>query len=308
MKILVLGAGALGGYFGGKLLQSGADVTFLVRPRRAAQLAENGLVVKTHEGEIRCPVKILQTGQIVSPFDLIIMSCKAYDLPSAMDAIAPAVSTGTAIWPVLNGVKHISTLIDRFGREQVLGGLTSVNAALLPDGDIVQSPLKIHMTAFGELDGQISQRCLEIHRAFVAAETQADVSDAIMTRMWAKFHGFTSVAVIATLCRSRAGAIAAAPESRAFVANALEECSRVASAEGFPPPAETAEIVHGMFSDPVSAYGPSILVDMEEGRQTEGEHTVGDMLHRARKHNLKAPLLTAALCNLQAYQARRQAS
>jgi len=308
MRFLVLGAGALGGYFGGKLLQGGADVTFLVRPKRAAQLAEHGLVVKTHEGEIRCPAKTLQAGQIASPFDVIVMSCKAYDLPAAMDAVAPAVGPGTAIWPVLNGVRHVATLSEQFGREQVLGGLTAVNAALMPNGDIVQSPVKIDLTKLGELDGQISQRCLNIQQSFATSGTKAEASDTIMAWMWAKFHGFTSAAVIATLCRSRAGAIAAAPTSPAFVDAVLDECGRVASAEGYPPPPSTAEQVHGLFSNRDSAYGPSILVDMEEGRQTEGEHTVGDMLDRARRHNLAAPLLTAALCNLQAYEARRRAA
>lgn len=307
MRFLILGAGALGGYFGGKLLKGGADVTFLVRPRRAAQLADHGLVVNTHEDEIRCPVKTLQAGQVTSPYDVIIMCCKAYDLPAAMDAVAPAVGPGTGIWPVLNGVKHISTLSERFGREQVLGGLTAVNAALMPSGDIVQSPVKIDLTKLGELDGRISQRCLKIQEAFAASGTKVELSDTIMAWMWTKFHGFTSVAVIATLCRSRAGAIAAAHASPAFIDDVLDEVGRVASAEGYPPPTLTTEQVRGLFSNRDSAYGPSILVDMEEGRQTEGEHTVGDMLDRARKHNLAAPLLTAALCNLQAYEARRQA-
>jgi 2-dehydropantoate 2-reductase len=305
MRLLVLGAGALGGYFGGKLVQGGADVEFLVRPKRAAQLAEHGLVVKAHEGEIRTPVKTLQIGQITHSYDVILLCCKAYDLDEAIGALVPAIGAGTAILPVLNGVKHVATLTNRFGREHVLGGLTAVNATLAPNGDIVQSPVKIDMTAFGELNGEVSDRCLAIQRAFAAGGMKASVSDAIMTPMWAKFAGFCSIAAIATLCRARAGAIAAAPASASFIAATIEECSQVAAAEGYPPPAAGVDIVRGLFSQPDSNYRPSILVDMEENRSTEGEHTIGDLVKRARGHGISTPILTAALCNLQVYEARR---
>jgi 2-dehydropantoate 2-reductase len=134
---------------------------------------------------------------------------------------------------------------------------------------------------------------------------KASVSDAIMAPMWAKFVGFCSIAAIATLCRSRAGAIAAAPASDSFIAATIEECSRVAAAEGYPSPATSVDIIRGIFSQPDSKYGPSILVDMEEGRATEGEHTIGDLVERARRHGISTPILTAALCNLQVYEALR---
>lgn len=305
MRFLVLGAGALGGYFGGKLVRGGADVEFLVRPKRAAQLAEHGLVVKAHEGEIRAPVKTLQTGQLTHSYEVILLCCKAYDLDEAIAAVAPGVGTGSAILPVLNGVKHVATLTNHFGRQHVLGGLTAVNAALTPTGDIVQSPLKIDMTAFGELSGELSERCLAIQHAFAAGGMNASVSDAIMASMWAKFVGFCGIAAIATLCRSRAGAIAAAPSSASFIAATIEECSRIAAAEGYPAPAITVDIIRGIFSETDSTYGPSILVDMEGGRPTEGEHTIGDLVERARRHRISTPILVAALCNLQVYEALR---
>ncbi len=238
-------------------------------------------------------------------YDVILLCCKAYDLDEAIGALVPAIGAGTAILPVLNGVKHVATLTNRFGREHVLGGLTAVNATLAPNGDIVQSPVKIDMTAFGELNGEVSDRCLAIQRAFAAGGMKASVSDAIMTPMWAKFAGFCSIAAIATLCRARAGAIAAAPASASFIAATIEECSQVAAAEGYPPPAAGVDIVRGLFSQPDSNYRPSILVDMEENRSTEGEHTIGDLVKRARGHGISTPILTAALCNLQVYEARR---
>src|SRR5258705_13439128 len=116
MRYLVLGAGALGGYFGGMLLKGGADVTFLVRPARAAQLRRDGLVVKTQDGgELRIQEKTIQQGQLDGPYDVVLLCCKAYDLDGAMAAIAPAMGNQRAIFPLLNDVRHIKALPKRIG-------------------------------------------------------------------------------------------------------------------------------------------------------------------------------------------------
>ena len=120
MRYLVLGAGALGGYFGGMLLKGGADVTFLVRPARAAQLRRDGLVVKTQDGgELRIQAKTIQQGQVDGPYDVVLLCCKAYDLDGAMAAIAPAMGEQSVILPLLNGVRHIDALTERFGPGRV---------------------------------------------------------------------------------------------------------------------------------------------------------------------------------------------
>ena len=308
MRFLVLGAGAIGGYFGGKLHKAGADVTFLVRPKRAAQLAARGLVLTTQTEEIKVPVKTVLAGQVDGHYDVIVLCCKAYDLADAMLAIAPGVGPRTAVLPFLNGIKHISTLSDRFGAGRVLGGLTAVNAVLAPNGDVVQSPVKIDMTAFGELGAPSSARCAAIHEAFAAAGLSATVSPDVVASMWAKFFGFACIATIATLTRSRAGVIATSAAGASFVAATIEECGRVAEAEGYPPPKDVADIVRGLYAQRDSRYGPSMLVDMEEGRPTEGEHTIGDLVERATRHGVPVPLLTAARCSLQAYELTRPAS
>ena len=305
MRFLVLGAGSLGGYFGAKLLKGGATVHFLVRPARAAQLASTGLVVRSHEGEFRAPVTTVQAGAIAAAYDAVLLCCKAYDLDTAMDAIAPAIGPGTAILPVLNGIRHLDTLSTRFGATHVLGGLTAVNAALGPQGEIIQSPVKIDMTAFGELDGTPSPRCQAVAQAFAAAGLKATLSDTVRAAMWAKFTAFCAVAAIMTLCRARAGAIAAAPAAPALIAAATNECYAAAAAEGFPAPDAIREIIRGLFTQPGSTYGPSILLDMEQGRRTEAAHTIGDLVARAATHALPVPVLTAALCNLQIYEATR---
>jgi len=308
MRYLILGAGALGGYFGGMLIKGGADVTFLVRPKRAAQLQRDGLIVKTQDGgEFRTQVKTVQQGQLDGPFDVILLSCKAYDLDAAMDAIAPAMTERSMIVPLLNVVRHIDILTERFGRERVLGGLTIINAALMPDGAIQQSQVRINITMIGELDGQLSGRCTAIKNALEAGGISVQVSDNILVMMWEKFFGFTCNATIASLTRSRAGVIARTVDGAPFVSAVIGECMKVVTALGYPPlPAfDSAGIITGLFSQPSSTYGPSLLIDMENGRLTEGEHTVGDLAERAARAGISAPLLTAARCNLQAYEINR---
>lgn len=311
MRYLILGAGALGGYFGAMLLRGGADVTFLVRPARAAQLERDGLVVRTQDGgEVRSRVRIVQRGELDAIYDVIVLCCKAYDLEDAMDAIAPALGEQTVVVPLLNGVRHIEALTERFGRARVLGGLTVINAALMADGTIQQSQVRVNITAIGELDGRQSSRCLAIKEALEAGGIPVQISDTILALMWEKFFSFACSATIASLCRSRAGAIARAANGASFVSAVIEECTRVVTAAGHPPLAafDSASQIRGLFSQPNSSYGPSLLIDVEDGRPTEGEHTIGDLSERAERQGVSAPLLAAARLNLQTYEIKRGAS
>jgi 2-dehydropantoate 2-reductase len=310
MRYLILGAGALGGFFGAMLLRGGADVTFLVRPKRAAQLQRDGLVVKAQDGsEIRSRVKAIQQGELDGSYDVVLLCCKAYDLESAMGAVAPAISEQSVIVPLLNGVRHIDVLTERFGRRRVLGGLTVINAALMPDGTIQQSQLRINLNIIGELDGHASARCTAIKAALDEGGISTQISDNIIAMMWAKFFGFVCNATIATLTRSRAGAIAKSASGVSFVSAVIEECLQVVTAAGYPPnppPApDTVGLVRGIFSQPDSTYGPSILIDMEGGRPIEGEHTIGDMVEHAARLDVPVPILRAARCNLQVYEINR---
>ena len=309
MRYLILGAGALGGYFGAMLIKGGADVTFLVRPAREDQLKRAGLVVKTQDGdELRSQVKTVQQGQLDGTYDVVLLTCKAYDLEGAMDAIAPAMGEQSVILPLLNGVRHIDVLTETFGRQRVLGGLTLINAALLADGTIQQGELRINTTAIGELDGRITPRCTELKTALDAGGIPTQVSDNIVAGLWVKFFGFTCIATIASLSRSRAGAIASSGAGASFVSAVIEECTRAVTAEGYPPPPDTAGMIRGIFSKVNSTYGPSMLVDIEDGRPTEGEHTIGDLVERAGRAGVNAPILNAARCHLQAYEINRSGS
>ena len=307
MRFLIVGVGALGGYYGGMLVKGSADVTFLVRQRRVAQLAERGLVVKRADGEFKTPIKTVTADAIDGPYDVVLVTCKAYDLDAAIDDFAPALSPGGAVLPVLNGINHIALLSERLGAARVLGGVTLFSVVRTPQGEIIVPGHGSGQTLFGELTGERSARCEAIHAAFSAGGVPSTLSDNIVTEMWAKFSGFAAAAAIAVLTRARAGEVAAAPAGAAFVAAALDECARVTAAEGYPQPTSIRDIYIRVFSQIGSDAAPSMLFDIENGRPTEGEHVVGDLVRRAERHGVDTPILRAALCSLQIYEARRRA-
>ncbi len=177
MRILVVGAGAIGGYFGGRLLEAGRDVTFLVRQRRRSELAKTGLEIRSQFGDAHLPSPPTVTAETLrQPFDLILLSCKAYDLSSAMDSFAPAVGTNTAILPLLNGMAHMDALAARFGAGAVLGGQCVISTTLDPDGRILHLN-DTHGLSFGERDGSLSPRSEAIKAALSGARFDSRLSD-----------------------------------------------------------------------------------------------------------------------------------
>jgi len=204
MRFLVLGAGSQGSYFGGMLLQGGADVSFLVRPERAAELAERGLVIKLPDGEIRQRVRALLAGEIDGRYDVVLLACKTYDLGSAIEAVAPALGERSAILPIQNGINHIEVLVDRFSRDRVLGGLSNVAAARSPDGEVIWLPGTAGTLIFGELTGAHTTRCDEIELTFAAGGVPGRISEHIIAEMWLKLcDGHNGERIFATGCNER---------------------------------------------------------------------------------------------------------
>ena len=303
MRILVVGAGAIGGYFGGRLSAAGRDVTFLVRPRRAAELARTGLVVSSSMGDLALPdPPTITADRLREPFDLIFLSCKAYDLAAAMDSFAPAVGSGTAILPVLNGMAHIDALAVRFGTQAVLGGLCVISATLDADGRIVHlNPM--HLLSFGEIDGATSPRAQLIAETLSGARFDTRLSTAIVQDMWDKWAFIAAAAGITCLMRASFGDIIAAG-ALDYTLNIYEECRAIAAANGFPPTATAVDMSRAMFTAKGSPIAASMLRDVERGAPTEVDAVIGDLLRRAKSN--ETPLLRMAHAHLLAYEARRQ--
>lgn len=304
MKILVVGAGALGGYFGGRLLQAGQDATFLVRPRRAAQLAADGLVIHSPAGNahLTAPATVL-AHQIEQPYDLVIVGCKAYDLDATIASFAPAVGPETTILPLLNGLRHLDELTERFGYARVLGGLGVISAAL-DDAGAVLHLSRDHLLAFGELHGERSPRVNAIAAAFASANFDSQPTDAMLQAMWEKWVHIATLASATTLMRASIGDIVQAGAQHVAL-ELLDECSRIAAHNGFAPSPEAVARTRATVTTPGSLLTASLLKDIERGAPTEGDHILGDFLRRGRWSTADTRLLPLACAQLRSHEARR---
>ena len=304
MRILVVGAGAIGGYFGGRLLQAGRDVTFLVRPKRGAQLARTGLVIRSRFGDIDRPSPPTVTADAIrAPYDLILLSCKAYDLASAADSFAPAVGAQTLILPLLNGMAHIDYLVTRFGSAAVLGGQCVISTTLDSEGRILHLN-DIHGMSFGERDGTVSSRVEAVAAVLSGANFESRLSTAILQEMWEKWVLIATMAGINCLLRATVGDIMAAGAGNLTTA-LLEECASVAAAHGFAPREQTMARSRAMMTMPGSTLAASMLRDIERGAPIEADHIAGDLVRRGEAKGCGCSLLKIAYAHLKAYEARR---
>ena len=303
----MLGAGAVGGYFGGRLAQAGADVTFLVRPARAELMAREGLRVKSKSGDFAQPVQLVTQDTLKPGYDLVIFTAKAYDLASAMAAVGPVVEGGGTLLPLLNGMSHLKVLDERFGRERVLGGVAYIASTLMPDGTIVHLG-DFHKMAFGPRAGQSTglDLCKGLRAAFAKTPVDAILSDSIEQAMWDKWVFLASAAGMTCLMRAAVGDIVTADAGERLMLQMLSECASVAHAEGFALGEESLAGHRQNLTRRGSTSTASMMRDTESGGQTEADHILGALLALAKKHALATPLLEIAYAHMQAYAARRK--
>ena len=306
MKTLVLGAGSVGGYFGGRLAQHGADVTFLVREERKAELAANGLQIKSCFGNADIRVKTVGQDELNSSYDTVLFACKAFDLDQAMDAIAPALTEGATILPLLNGIAHLDILNHRFGRERVLGGTAKIAATLAADGT-VQHLNDWNFLKFGEQGGGPSERTAKLARAFPTETVQATAVGDILQEMWEKLVHLSTAAAMTCLMRGSVGEIASVPEAKQMFQLLLDQAAKVAEHNGHRPSDEFMGTYRTLFADRSSGYTTSMLRDVEAGKRTEAQHIVGHMVREARLAGIESSLFEVALANLEVYEQRRLA-
>lgn len=307
MKILVLGAGAVGGYFGGRLAQAGADVTFLVRPQRAALLAKAGLRISSKAGgDLTLQPSCVLAEDVQPAYDIVMLTAKAYDLPSAVDAIAPAMTGGKGnVLPLLNGMAHLGILDARFGREHVMGGVAYIGSTLAPDG-VIKHLNDFHRIAFGPRHAAQKTVCEAFAAASAGAKANFNLIDTIEQALWDKWMLLATLAGMTCLMRAQIGDITSTGSGTALTLALLEECIAVARAEGY----ATPDAVHANYSKLLTQKGSSMaasmLRDVESGGQAEGDHILGALLALARKHGLATPLLEIAATHLETYAARRK--
>lgn len=307
MRILVLGAGAIGGYFGGRLAASGSDVTFLVRPKRAELLA-GGLKIESPSdlGNAEVQVKTILAGDAAGPFDVILLTCKAYDLDDALDTIA-LYAEDAAIVPLLNGLAHLEQIETRLPGSPVLAGSVICGATVKPDGTIVHLAPP-HVMTIGLRPGQeeLAPRAQALHDAVAASGVGAVLHDDIVLALWEKWVFLATLAAATCTMRGNTGQILATSHGRGQILALLEECTATATAAGSTPTAAKLDEYTQFLTKPGSTFSASMLRDMTAGGPIEADHVIGDLIRRAASHGIETPLLKMALTHLEVYEAQRQ--
>jgi 2-dehydropantoate 2-reductase len=303
MRILVVGAGAVGGYFGGRLAQAGRDVTFLVRPSRAKQLSRDGLRIISPHGDAILSPKLVSADKLDAPYNIVFLSVKAYALEAAMNDFAAAVGPGTMIFPVLNGMRHIDLLAKRFGEDAVIGGVCLVAAEIDDQGRIIQLG-DFQQLVYGERNGETTPRLRTLDATLQGAGFDAHLSPDIMQAMWEKWVQLASLGAITCLMRGTIGEIVAAPGGAELSIDVVNESVAVATACGYKPSQKVVSRHEAAMTSPGSSLTSSMYRDLRKGAPVEADHILGDFIERGRASEVSTRLLKAAFVNLRVYQGK----
>jgi 2-dehydropantoate 2-reductase len=304
MKFLVVGAGAVGGYFGGRLIEKGEDVTFLVRYKRQEQLLDHGLVIESVNGDYKTTPKTVVEGED-GQFDVVLISTKAYHLNQAIEAVKPFVHKETVIIPMLNGIDHIHSLQQAFNEESVIGGLCFIESTVNEDGHIIQTS-KAHQFIFGELDGKYSVRVKRIEKAFSGVNASVNVSESILQEMWHKYSFITTMSGVTTLFRQPVGPIRNLREGSELIKGLFEEVAKIMRAENAPIDDALETIQFDRFLSVEAGMKSSMQRDMEKQSAVEVDHLQGYLLEKAKKHHIEVPILKSVYVNLKLYEQQTQ--
>ncbi|KHE00513.1 2-dehydropantoate 2-reductase [Pantoea stewartii] len=304
MRILLVGAGATGGYFGARLMQAGQDVTFLVREGRFRQLQQTGLVLQTPSGQETLHPTLITADRLDTHYDLIIITVKSTGLDQAIQDIARAVGPHTLIMQILNGMRHIDTLVTHFGADRVIGGLCKINATLNDQGHVVQlTPL--HQICYGALDGNNDARLQQVDVALRSSVVDTVFTDNIIGELWEKWLLLSTLGAVCCLARGNTQQVLNQPGGEMLLQGIYSEVLQIICAEGYQPrPAVTAKI-YALLNDASTPMTSSMYRDLTQGFAIEADPIIGDLLLRASRHGITAPLLNAVNVNLQIYQQNR---
>ncbi|MEM5425256.1 ketopantoate reductase family protein [Paraburkholderia ferrariae] len=305
MKILVLGAGGMGGYYGARLIEAGGDVTFLVRPARADSLAQQGLRIRSELGDFCRPVKTVVAGDMDSSYDLVLLTCKTYDLDSAMDNIAPAAEGRARILPLLNGLSAYDYLDKRFGKRRVLGGVSYIATTLTADGSILHTG-RADKLVLGARTTEQDALVTDIHALLSRAAGVRELSTSIEQELWNKWVMIAAGALMTCLMRGTVGDILKARDGRRLMEQAIDECSAVAALCGHTLPEQVSADMRSRLMDDTSSWEASMMRDIAQGaHRIEADAIVGDLIARVAHTGRDLPLSRIAHCHLQVYQGRQ---
>jgi 2-dehydropantoate 2-reductase len=302
MRLLVVGAGAVGGFLAARFLDGGHDVTVLVRPRRAARLRQEGLVITGAPGPRVLRPGVVTAGEVTAPYDVVVLAVKAEALTAVMDDIRPGVGPETMVVPFLNGMGHVDQLRHRFG-PAVIGGVLRI-ATQLTNAGAVEVLAPMFEVEIGEFDAVSSRRVETLAAAFRDAGADVAVSPDITAAMWAKWVFIASIGAVTSLMRAPVGDVAAVPGGTQFARAVVAETGAVAAAAGYPVPADQLKGLEHTVTAQGSAVTSSLSRDLIAGRPTEVDAVIGDLVDRAQAVGLATPVLSLTALALRVHNRR----
>lgn len=293
MSVLIVGAGAVGGYLGAQLLAAERDVTFLVHPARLARLTAEGLRIRRGNDIEAIPVKAVTVSELSGSYDLVVLAVRSSAVPSAINDIARVITSDTRIIPVVNGIRHLRLLTAAFGQDLVFGANAKLATSMLSDNTIEEVVPGVQIE-IGQLDGGRSQALSRtVAELDVQNITMAIRNDAVAA-MWEKFAFITATAVLTCLVGENIGTLARTAGGRGLAQTVLGEVATVAAAEGYGLAPSARSKLEAFLTDPTSAFAPSMFRDMQANRPIEVD-VLMELAACARSHNIATPLLDATL-------------
>ena len=300
MKILVLGVGGIGGFFGGYLHESGADVTFLVRPKRKALLITDQLKVISPLGNLNLDPKLILAEELKPVYDIILISCKTYDLDQAIIDLRPTKGRGLII-PLLNGITHMKKLDEEFGKDNIMGGLAHISSNVNEDGTIEHFS-EFKKLTFGNRDLSKNNAVKEF--AEVCAKTKFDVvlSEDINLDLWKKWVFISTVAGATTLFSCSLGEIVRNDFGKKIIIDLFDECRSIAKLYEFNFEDSEVDTILKTITSSSSPIKASMQRDVEKKSFTEHEQIFGDLIIKGQKYNFECPILMSCYIRMNVYQ------
>ena len=290
MKILVMGTGAVGSFYGGKLADAGHEVTFIARGETLRALKQNGLTVKSLHGDFHLSrVHVTDQPQEVKECDLVLVCVKSYDTAAATSLLRSVVGPDTILLSLQNGVENEELLARELGSSQVMGGMAYIGAELVSPGVVVHSAAG-HIV-FGERDGQQTPRAERVEQIFREAGIQAQLSPHITVVLWDKLVWNAAFNAITTLTRSTVGEVLAHPRTRALVRDTMLEVITVAQAQGLDVKESRAdEHIAGSDHPPLSTFATSMSQDLARGKRLEYDALNGAVVRYGERLEVLVPI------------------
>ena len=302
VSILIVGAGAVGGYLGAQLLAADRNVTFLVHPARRARLTAEGLRIRRSSGVEAISVDAVTVSELRGGYDVVVLAVRSSAVPSAISDIAGAITSGTRIVPVVNGIRHLGLLTAAFGQDLVFGAQAKLATSMLSDNTIEEVAPGIQVE-IGQLDGGRSQSLSHTAAELDVPNIAVTIRNDPVAAMWEKFAFITATAVLTCLVGENIGTLARTPGGRELAHTVVAEVATVAAAEGYGLAPSARSKLEAFLTDPTSAFAPSMFRDMQAHRPIEVD-VLTELAAGARSHTISTPILDAALVVIDIYHRR----